>query len=47
MDSGRPALEPLIFTGGSVLSLKREYLFEPKAIFGLFYVHGYVSFPVE
>ncbi|KAI0208700.1 Gametogenetin-binding protein 2 [Lamellibrachia satsuma] len=40
VDSGRPALEPLVFTGGSVLSLKREYLFEPKAIFALFYVHG-------
>ena len=38
--SGNPALEPLIVTSGSVLSINRNYLFDPKAIYALFFVHG-------
>lgn len=43
VESGHPALEPLIVTKDSILSLKRECLFDPKAIFALFYIHGFVK----
>ena len=38
--SGHPALEPLVVTPTGSLSIRREYLFDPKAVFALFYIHG-------
>ncbi|CAE1292596.1 Gametogenetin-binding protein 2,Gametogenetin-binding protein 2-like [Acanthosepion pharaonis] len=35
-----PALEPLIITDDAVLSVKPEYLCDPKALYILFYIHG-------
>ena len=37
------ALEPLIITRKGVLSVNREFLFDPKALYALFYIHGYVE----
>uniref|UniRef100_K1S3Z7 Gametogenetin-binding protein 2 n=1 Tax=Magallana gigas TaxID=29159 RepID=K1S3Z7_MAGGI len=34
------ALEPLIITRKGVLSVNREFLFDPKALYALFYIHG-------
>ncbi|ESP04183.1 hypothetical protein LOTGIDRAFT_136639 [Lottia gigantea] len=38
--SQHPTLEPLVVTQRAELSLKHEYLFDPKAVFALFYIHG-------
>ncbi|WAR02768.1 GGNB2-like protein [Mya arenaria] len=38
--SQHPALEPLIVTQGAVLSINRNYLFDPRALYSLFYIHG-------
>ncbi|KAK7488218.1 hypothetical protein BaRGS_00020525 [Batillaria attramentaria] len=38
--SGHPAVEPLVITKHSELSIKREQLFEPRALYCLFYIHG-------
>lgn len=34
------ALEPLIITRKGVMSVNREFLFDPKALYALFYIHG-------
>jgi len=39
-ESGHPALEPLVITKASGLSIERNVLFEPKALYALFYIHG-------
>lgn len=39
-ESGHPALEPLVITKTSGLSIERNVLFEPKALYALFYIHG-------
>lgn len=38
--SGHPAVEPLVITSHSELSINREQLFEPRALYCLFYIHG-------
>lgn len=38
--SQHPALEPLIITRSGVMSINRNYLFDPRALFSLFYIHG-------
>ncbi|XP_052245499.1 gametogenetin-binding protein 2-like isoform X2 [Dreissena polymorpha] len=38
--SQHPALEPLIITKSSVMSINRNYLFDPRALYSLFYIHG-------
>ena len=38
--SGHPALEPLVTSSNFYLSVKRDYLYNPKALYSLFYVHG-------
>lgn len=38
--SGHPAVEPLVITKHSELSIKREQLFDPRALYCLFYIHG-------
>jgi len=38
--SGHPALEPLVISSSSYLSIKPDYLDDPKALYSLFYVHG-------
>lgn len=40
VESQHPALEPLLVTRRSVLSLSRDSLFDPKALYALFYIHG-------
>ncbi|XP_066295842.1 gametogenetin-binding protein 2-like isoform X1 [Branchiostoma lanceolatum] len=40
VESGHPAIEPLIVTPHSVLSIKHAYLFDPRSVYTLFYVHG-------
>ncbi|XP_013401216.1 gametogenetin-binding protein 2 [Lingula anatina] len=40
VETGYPALEPLIVAATSCLSISRNYLFDPKAIYALFYIHG-------
>lgn len=42
VETGHPALEPLVVTPSGILSIKHDYLFDPKAIYALFYVHGSV-----
>lgn len=38
--SQHPALEPLIINKGAVMSVSRNYLFDPRALYSLFYIHG-------
>ncbi|XP_064653255.1 gametogenetin-binding protein 2-like isoform X2 [Lineus longissimus] len=38
--SSHPALEPLVITKDSELSINRNYLLDPKAMYALFHVHG-------
>lgn len=38
--SGHPAVDPLVITQHSELSIKHELLFDPRALFCLFYIHG-------
>lgn len=38
--SQHPALEPLIINKSSVMSISRNYLFDPRALYSLFYIHG-------
>ncbi|XP_041347391.1 gametogenetin-binding protein 2-like [Gigantopelta aegis] len=40
VESRHPALEPLLITSRAELSLKHEYLFDPRALYALFYIHG-------
>lgn len=40
VDSQHPALEPLIITKSAVMSINRNYLFDPRALYSLFYIHG-------
>ncbi|KAK6183762.1 hypothetical protein SNE40_002442 [Patella caerulea] len=40
VESQHPSLEPLSVTQHAELSLKHEYLFDPKAVYALFYIHG-------
>ena len=42
VESGHPALEPLVITRKGELSIKHEFLFDPKAVYALFYIHGFV-----
>jgi len=38
--SQHPALEPLVITPRGELSVRHEYLFDPRSLFSLFHVHG-------
>ncbi|CAC5394332.1 Gametogenetin-binding protein 2 [Mytilus coruscus] len=40
VESQHTALEPLIITRRGVLSVNRDSLFDPKALYALFYIHG-------
>ena len=40
VESQHTALEPLIITRRRVLSVNRDSLFDPKALYALFYIHG-------
>lgn len=40
VESQHPALEPLIITKSAVMSINRNYLFDPRALYSLFYIHG-------
>jgi len=42
--SQHPALEPLIVTKRAEMSINRNYLFDPRALYSLFYIHGYVIY---
>ena len=41
VESHHPALEPLVVTTDSYLSIQRDVLFDPKSIYALFHIHGY------
>ncbi|XP_005102714.1 gametogenetin-binding protein 2 [Aplysia californica] len=38
--SQHPALEPLVITPRGEMSVRHEYLFDPRSLFSLFHVHG-------
>lgn len=40
MESGHATLDPLVVTKNGVLSVCRNFLFDVKAVYALFYVHG-------
>lgn len=40
VDSGQPALEPLMIANGGVLTIEDPFLQDPKLVYALFYVHG-------
>ncbi|PFX23903.1 gametogenetin-binding protein 2-like [Stylophora pistillata] len=40
VESGQPALEPLIITSSGVLTIDRPFLNDPKLVYALFYIHG-------
>ncbi|KAL9980103.1 hypothetical protein ACROYT_G008646 [Oculina patagonica] len=40
VESGQPALEPLIITNSGVLTIDDPFLQDPKRVYALFYVHG-------
>lgn len=40
LESGQPALEPLIIKTSRVLTLSNSFLLDPRLIYALFYIHG-------
>lgn len=40
VESGQPALEPLIITNSGVLTMDSSFLKDPKLVYALFYKHG-------
>eukprot|EP00794_Sanderia_malayensis_P014367 gene14367-15865_t len=40
LESGQAALEPLIIKASQVLTLSDSFLFDPRLIYALFYIHG-------